>query len=100
MAIKEKNDGLYLESMDKNDVSETLWGIVDGVKNGGIGHRIIETGMSVAPVLAEIQDAQYAYREFSRGHIGDGFVHVGFLALDTVLDIAALAAGVLTIPAG
>lgn len=99
MAITEKSDGLYLESMDKNDVNETLWWIVDGVKNGWIGHRILETGMWLLPVTAEIQDAQYAYREFSRGHIGDGFVHVGFLALDTVLDVSALAAGILTAPA-
>lgn len=99
MAITEKKDWLYLESMNKTDVSETLWGIVDGVKNGGIGQRILETGMGLLPITSEIQDAQFAYREFSRGHIGDGFVHVGFFILDTVLDVASLAAGVVTAPA-
>jgi len=99
MAITEKKDWLYLESMNKTDVSETLWGIVDGVKNGWIGQRIFETGMGVLPITAEIQDIQFAYREFSRGHIGDGFVHVGFFFLDTVLDVASLAAGVATAPA-
>jgi hypothetical protein len=99
MAITEKKDWLYLESMNKTDVSETLWGIVDGVKNGWIGQRILETGMGLFPITAEIQDAQFAYREFSRGHISDGFVHVWFFLLDTVLDVAAVAAAVLTVPA-
>lgn len=99
MAIREKKDWLHLESMNKTDVSETLWGIVDGVKNGWIGQRILETGMGLLPVTAEIQDAQFAYREFSRWHIADGFVHVWFFFLDTVLDVAAAAAAVVTAPA-
>jgi CRISPR/Cas system-associated endonuclease Cas3-HD len=99
MAITEKEDWLYLESMNKTDVSETLWGIVDGVKNGWIGQRILETGMWLLPITSEIQDIQFAYREFSRGHIGDGFVHVWFFFLDTILDVASVAAGVVTAPA-
>jgi len=99
MSITEKTDWLHLESMNKTDVSETLWGIVDGVKNGWIGKRILETGMGLLPVTAEIQDAQFAYREFSRWHIGAGFVHVWFFFLDTILDIGAAAAAVVTAPA-